>query len=67
MNAKGEKGYKTRTMIDRLLELQITRLAEILWGGFTADRNIVEAYCTIVIADDKAGFYAALRGPRQAQ
>lgn len=54
-------------MVDRLFELQVPRLPEVLWGRFTADSNVVEAYCAIVIADDEAGFHAALRGPRQAQ
>lgn len=59
--------YRTRTMIDRFLELQISGFPEILWGGFTAESDVVEAYCTIIVADDEAGFHAALRGPRQAQ
>jgi hypothetical protein len=54
-------------MIDRLFEHQISGFPEILWGRFTADSNVVEAYRAVVVADDEAGFYAALRGPRQAQ
>lgn len=54
-------------MIDRLFELQVSGLPEVLWGRFAADRNVVEAYRAIVVADNKAGFHAALRGPRQAQ
>jgi hypothetical protein len=64
-NGKGR--YKGRTMIDRLFEHQISGFPEILWGRFTADSNVVEAYRAVVVADDEAGFYAALRGPRQAQ
>lgn len=62
-----EERYKTRTVIDRLLELQISGLPEILGGRLTADCNVVKAYRTVIVADDEPGLHAAFRGPCQAQ
>ena len=67
ISAESGKGSGTRTMIDWLFEQQISGFAEILWGGFTADSDVVEAYRAVVVADDETGFHAALRGPCQAQ